>query len=202
MTPRSRIEVLSITTLLEGWSKVIRVIYRQLRRDGSWQQQDRDLLDRGDGVTTLLHNPERGTVLLLRQPRIIVAMRGDEVGEMGACGEMLEACSGQVPREESPLACALREVEEETGHRLPALTPVGSAYACPGASLEIIHLFLGEYHDATAAGEAGGLHHEGEDIELIEMPLDEAMRLIDRGEIRDARTILVLEHLYRKTRVR
>ena len=76
MPPRNRIEVLSTTTLLEGWSKVIRVIYRQLRRDGSWQQQDRDLLDRGDGVTTLLHNPERGTVLLLRQPRVMVAMRG------------------------------------------------------------------------------------------------------------------------------
>jgi GDP-mannose pyrophosphatase NudK len=190
-----RIEVLSTTTLLEGWSKVIRVIYRQLRRDGSWQEQDRDLLDRGDGVTTLLHNPERGTVLLLRQPRIMVAMRGAD-----DAGEMLEACSGQVPREESPLACALREVEEETGHRLPELTHVGSVYACPGASLEIIHLYLGEYHDATVAGDAGGLHHEGEDIELIEMPLDQAMGLIDSGEIRDARTILVLEHLYRRRR--
>jgi nudix-type nucleoside diphosphatase (YffH/AdpP family) len=192
-----RLEVLSITTLLEGWSKVIRVFYRQLRRDGTLQQQDRDLLDRGDGVTTLLHNPARGTVLLLRQPRIVVAMRTND-----ATGEMLEACSGQLPPGELPLACALREIEEETGHRVTSLKSLGSAYACPGASLEIIHLFLGEYQDAALHAAPGGLQHEGEDIELMEMPLIEAMRLIDSGEIRDARTLLVLERTFRRLRSR
>jgi nudix-type nucleoside diphosphatase (YffH/AdpP family) len=131
-------------------------------------------------------------VLLLRQPRIVVAMRSSD-----GTAEMLEACSGQLPRHEDPLACALREIEEETGHRLTTLTPLGQAYACPGASLEIVHLFLGEYHDAALHAAPGGLHHEGEDIELIEMPLSEAIRLIDTGEIRDARTLLVLERYFR-----
>jgi nudix-type nucleoside diphosphatase (YffH/AdpP family) len=181
-----RIKIQSTTTLLEGWSKVIRVVYRLLRRDGSWQDQDRDLLDRGDGVTILLCDRAHRKVLLLKQPRVIATLRG------ASSSQTIEACNGQV-EDESPLECALREVEQETGHRLATLQPVMDVYASPGASLEIVHLFLGEYSDATKVSESGGLIEEGEDIELMEVDIDLAMRWIDEKIICDARTILTMQ---------
>jgi GDP-mannose pyrophosphatase NudK len=182
-----RIKILSRTTLLEGWSKVIRVVYSLLRRDGTVQEQDRDLLDRGDCVTVLLCDRARRKVLLLKQPRVVAALRGAN------SSQTIEACSGQI-EDETPLACALREVEQETGHRLSMLLPVMEAYAGPGASLEIMHLFLGEYSAATKVSESGGLSEEGEDIELMEVDVDLAMRWIDEKIICDARTILVMQY--------
>lgn len=180
-----RNEVVSITTLLEGWSKVVRIVYRQLRRDGTWQRQDRDLLDRGHGVTVLLYNRRNKSVLLLKQPRIIATISGFDGGET------IEACNGLVEGEE-PLACAYREVEEETGHRPTELTQIGVVYASPGASLELVYLFIGEYDDSTSIAEGGGIVHEGEDIEILEISLRRALRWRDEQVIRDARTVLVL----------
>ena len=185
--PLQRNEVLSVATLLEGWSKVVRIVYRQLRRNGTWQLQDRDMLDRGDGVTVLLTHRTTGNVLLLRQPRIIATITGNSTGET------VEACNGQMEGE-SALECALREVEQETGHRLATLTPVGVVYASPGASLERVHLFMGQYDASTLVSAGGGLEHEGEDIELFEASLDQAMQWVQDGTICDARTILVLRH--------
>ncbi len=182
-----RIKIQSTTTLLEGWSKVIRVVYRLLRRDGNWQEQDRDLLDRGDGVTVLLCDRARRKVLLLKQPRVIATLREAH------SSQTIEACNGQV-EDETPLHCALREVEQETGHHLTDLLPVMQVYASPGASLEIVHLFLGEYSEATKVSESGGLMEEGEDIELMEVDIDFAMRWIDEKIICDARTILVMQY--------
>ena len=184
-----RNKVVSITTLLDGWSKVVRVAYRQMRRDGSWQDQDRDLLDRGDGVTVLPYNRARQTVLLLRQPRIVATMNG------GATGETIEACNGLIERGESAMECALREVEEEVGHRLARLQPVTEVYASPGGSLEMVHLFIGGYDDTTRVAEGGGIAEEGEDIEALEVTLAQAMQWVEEGVIRDARTMLVLQHV-------
>lgn len=184
--------VMSTTTLLTGWSKVVRIVYRQLRRDGSWQTQDRDLLDRGDGVTVLLCNVARRTVLLLRQPRIVATVAGD------ATGETIEVCNGQVEAGETSLACALREVEQETGLRLSTLTPVAQVYASPGGSLEIVHLFVGEYGHFNAGEQPGGLLDEGEDIEVFEVPVEQAMAWVDDHTIRDARSIVLLEYAFRR----
>jgi GDP-mannose pyrophosphatase NudK len=182
-----RHRVTSITRLLDGWSPVDRVHYKQRFSDGSVEELDRDLHARGDGVTTLLHCPERNTVLLLRQPRIVATLRGD------ASGETLEACSGLM-ESGSPEESALAEIHQETGYAPRNLTPVASVYASPGAGLEIVHLFLAEYtREGRTAG--GGLRSEGEDIEVLELPLDEALALMRQGIIRDARTMLLLQHL-------
>lgn len=187
--PTQRNEIVSVTTLLDGWSKVIRVVFRQRNRDGSSHLHDRDLLDRGDGITVLLYNLSRRTVLLLRQPRIVATMTGNAVGET------VEACNGMVGQED-PETAALREVEEETGHRLHNLQPIGKVYASPGGSLELIHLFLGEYDETTEVSKGGGLCDEGEDIFPFEVGLDQAMNWIEEKLIMDARTILAIQHLY------
>jgi nudix-type nucleoside diphosphatase (YffH/AdpP family) len=182
-----RITVLSKTTLLGGWSKVIRVVYEQLRRDGRRLTLDRDMLDRGDGVAVLLYNTARGTVLLLKQARVIATLRGMP------SSQTLEVCNGLIEPGDEPLACALREVEEETGHRLQVLESIAVVYASPGASLELVHLFLGEYTDATRVAEGGGLEEEGEDIEVVEVSFAQALQWIADGTIRDGRSILVLQ---------
>jgi GDP-mannose pyrophosphatase NudK len=181
-----RIKVKSVTTLLDGWSRVIRVAYTLLRLDGDVQDEDRDLLDRGDGVTVLLYNRSKQTVLLVRQPRIVATLRGS------ASSQTIEVCNGQV-EEETPLECALREVYEETGHVLTTLEPIAQVFACPGASLEIVHLFVGEYDNTTQGGSGGGVIKEGEDIELLEVSSALALRWIDERIICDARSILALQ---------
>lgn len=182
-----RHRVISRTRLLDGWSPVERVHYAQNFRDGSIEVQDRDLNARGDGVTVLLYSLARGTVLLLRQPRIVATLRGDPTGET------LEACSGH-HQADSPEESARLEVLEETGYLPHNLTPVASVYGSPGGSLELIHLFTAEYTDARQSL-GGGLRHEGEDIEVVEVPLREALEWMRSGAIRDARTMLLLQHL-------
>ncbi len=181
----NRHRVLSLTRLLNGWSPVDRVHYLQEFRDGTVHEDDRDLNARRDGVTVLLRSLERGTVLLLRQPRIVATLRGD------SSGETLEACSGLLDGD-SPEECAREEALQETGYEALNLTPVASVYASPGGSLELIHLFTADYTEASHPG--GGLRSEGEDIEVIEMTLDDALTRVSRGEIRDGRTILLLQH--------
>ena len=184
-----RIKVLRIETLLEGWSKVVRVTYRQLRRNGVWEDQDRDLLDRGDGITALLYNRGSRKIILVRQPRVTATLNGI------SSGETIEACNGLVEAGESPVACAKREVAEETGHEISHLEPVASIYSSPGGSLEMVHLFLGEYGATTRVGAGGGLVGEGEDIEVMEVDLDQAIQWVSEGVIRDGRTIVLLQHV-------
>ena len=189
MTPRpDRNRILSVETLLSGWSKVVRIFFEQRGRDGSVILQDRDLLDRGHGVTVLLYNLERSTLLLLRQPRIIATIHNFD------SGETLEACNGLMESDD-PEASAMRELDEETGHQPRLLEPVGTFYASPGSSLELVHIYTAQYDDSTRRHAGGGHPEEGEDIELIEVPLATAARWLAEGILRDGRTVLALQHL-------
>ena len=181
-----RHRVVSRTRLAEGWSPVERVHYEQTFRDGSIEVHDRDLNARGDGVTVLLFCRTRKTVLLLRQPRVVATLRGD------ISGETMEACSGLLEGG-SPEACARLEALQETGYAPVNLAHVASVYASPGGSLELIHLFTAEYTEAHHPG--GGLRAEGEDIEVLEVPFAEALTWMREGLIRDARTMLLLQHV-------
>lgn len=139
-------------------------------------------------MSVLLYNRAKQTVLLLRQPRIVAILSGDP------CGETLEVCCGLI-EDETALECALREVEQETGHRLRELTPVTEMYASPLGSLEVVQLFMGEYSEETRITPGGGIHNEGEDIEILEVDLKQAVKWIENRHIRDGRSIILLLHL-------
>ena len=182
-----RHRILASTRLLDGWSPVDRVRFEQRFGDGSSEVMERDLHARGDGVTVLLYSRERGTVLLLRQPRIVATLRGD------TSGETIEACSGH-HESETPEESARLEVLQETGFLPRNLTPIASVYGSPGGALELIHLFTAEYSEPRE-GAGGGLRNEGEDIEVFEVTLSDALAMMREGAIRDARTMLLLQHV-------
>jgi GDP-mannose pyrophosphatase NudK len=185
--PNDRIRIVEERLLSDNWFTLKTTSFQYLRRDGQWQLQQRETYDRGNGAVLLLFNARRGTVVLTRQFRFPAYVNGC------ADGMLVEACAGLLDGED-PHACIRREVEEETGFVVRSPRKLFEAYMSPGSVTEKLHFFVAEYeeHDRVAAG--GGDATEGEDIEVIEMSLDDAMRQVASGVIQDGKTIMLLQH--------
>ena len=96
---------------------------------------------------------------------------------------------------DDPETCIRREAEEETGYRIRAPRKVFEAYMSPGSVTEKLHGFVADYEPADRVCEGGGRVDEGEDIEVIEMPLDGALAAIQNGQIQDGKTVMLLQHV-------
>ena len=164
-----------------------KVTYSITREDGSVQQQVREAYDRGNGATILLYNREAGTVILTRQFRLPTFLNGNETGLL------IETCAGLLEKE-SPEESIRRETEEETGYKISAAKKIMEVYMSPGSVTEILYFFVAEYSAQMKVGEGGGLEEENEDIEVLEMPFAKALALMKSGEIRDAKTIMLLQY--------
>jgi GDP-mannose pyrophosphatase NudK len=162
-----------------------KVVFDYTDRHGQRASQTRFVFDRGNGAAILLYNRAAGTVILTRQFRLPTYLNGNPTGML------IEVCAGELD-EDAPEVAIRRETEEETGFRIGAVTKVFEAYLSPGASTEIMHFFIAEYSAFMKIGEGGGLEAEQEEIEVLEMPFTEALRMVRSGEIRDARTIMLL----------
>ncbi|QSN64912.1 NUDIX domain-containing protein [Caballeronia sp. M1242] len=184
---KERVRVVETVTLSDDWYVLRKVIFDFRRRDGTWQRQSRETYDRGNGATILLHNPRTGTVLLTRQFRMPAFVNGHD-------GMLIEAPGGLLD-DATPDARIRAEVEEETGYRVGHIEKIFEAFMSPGSVTEKLYFYVGEYDGAMRVGDGGGVIDEGEEIEVIEPPLDEAMAMIDRGEIMDGKTIMLLQHL-------
>jgi nudix-type nucleoside diphosphatase (YffH/AdpP family) len=186
MHGNDEIEVVGERTLLAGWSTVKEVRVSLPRRDGTRQTIIREVSDHGNAAAVLLCDPERGAVVLVRQFRYPPHANGDAAW-------LIEACAGLLDGDD-PETCARREAEEETGFRPQALLHALDAYPSPGALTEKVSCFIGFYDAGCRVSAGGGLAHEGEDIEVLEMPFAEAYGLIAGGGIVDAKTIMLLQH--------
>ena len=184
---RDRVRILDETILSENWGLVKTTRCMLQRGDGSWQEQRRETYDRGDGAAILLYCPARRTVILTRQFRFPAYTHGD-------AGWLVEVPAGKLEGD-SPADCALKEAEEETGYRVTDLTLVCHAYMSPGSVTEKLSLFVAAYDAEARVSDGGGLAHEGEDIEVLELGLDEAVAMMRRGEIADAKSIILLQYL-------
>jgi len=185
-----RIRIVGENILADDYYPLRKVSYEQLRRDGSWQAQQREVYDSASGAAVMLYNRERRTVILTRQFRIGARLNGSD-------GFLLEATAG-VLDDAAPAERARREACEETGYQVERLDPVMALYVSPGSITERIHLFVAEYDPARRCGPGGGKPEEGEDIEVVEMDFDDALAMIDTGGIDDAKTVLLLLHLERR----
>ena len=166
------------------WGTLKRVTFELQRRDGTWQAQKREIYDKGDGAAVLMRDPARDTVILTRQFRLPAYLHETP-------GYLLEVPAGKLEGDD-PETCIRREAEEETGYRITGLEPRGASYVSPGAITERIYLFSAHYSATDRVGAGGGLHEEGEDIEVVELPFDAAFAMIGTGDIVDAKSILLL----------
>ena len=182
---KARIKNIKEEILSDNWYVLKKVTYDYLKKDGTWQSQSREVYDRGNGATILLYNKMKGTVLLTRQFRMPSLLNGNE------SGMLIEACAGLLDHD-NPEDCIKREVEEETGYKVSNVTRVMECYMSPGSVTEILHFFIGEYDDSMKVNEGGGIDHEQEDIEVLEIQIEKAIQMINSGEIKDAKTIILL----------
>lgn len=184
---QDRIRIVDTTVLSDDWYVLKKVTFDFLRRDGTWQRLSRETYDRGNGATILLRNAATGDVLLTRQFRMSAFVNGHD-------GMLLEAAAGLLD-DATPDARIRAEAEEETGYRVRGVRKVFEAFMSPGSVTEKLHFFVGEYDASSRTGDGGGIAAEGEDLEVVEMPLQAALDAVERGEIVDAKTIMLLQYV-------
>ena len=182
-----RVRMVEQRVLADDWFVLKKNIFDYRHSSGRWQRLQRETYDRGDGAALLLFNRARGTVVLTRQFRFPAYANGL------ADGMLVEACAGLLDNE-APEVAIRREVQEETGFAVRMPRKVFEAFMSPGSVTERLHFFVAEYEPGDRVGDGGGDASEGEDIEVLELPLDRALAMIGTGEIQDGKTIMLLQH--------
>ncbi|WP_034059089.1 NUDIX domain-containing protein [Lacinutrix jangbogonensis] len=183
----SRIKNIIDKTLSKGWATLSEMSFDYKMSSGDWVRKKRESYNRGDGATILLYNKGKGTVILVKQFRISAFLNDSK------SGFVLETCAGMLDKD-NPETCVIREVEEETGYRIKNVKKVFEAYSSPGALTEKLYYFIGEYSAEMKVSAGGGLESEQEDIEVLEVSFESALKGIETGEIEDAKTIILLQY--------
>ena len=186
MPLNDRILIQEVKTLSDDWYVLKKTTFNYLRRDGVWQTLSRETYDRGNGATILLYDPDRRTVILTRQFRFPAYVSG-------WTDLLIEAPAGLLDNA-SPEERIRAETEEETGYRVRDVRKVFEAFMSPGSVTEILHFFIGLYTPADQIAGGGGNKLEGEDVEVFELTIDDALGMIQNGVIRDGKTIILLQY--------
>lgn len=184
-----KIRKISYEYLSRNWYVLKKYTYDFLNRDGEWTTQHREVYDRGDGAAILLYNLEMKTVVLTRQFRLPTYVNGNEDGYL------LEACAGLLDKD-SPQECIIKETREETGYVITKAEKLYEAYMSPGSVTEILHFFIAAYEPKDKQFDGGGLEEENEEIEVVELSFIQAKGMLRRNEIRDAKTIMLLQSFF------
>jgi len=184
----SKVKILKTEILSDNWYTLNKITFEKTKRDSSTEIQSREAYDRGNGATILLYNKDQNTVILTKQFRLPTYINGNPDGML------IETCAGLLDND-NPEECIKRETEEETGYKISKVEKVFESYMSPGSVTEILHFFIAEYSKEMKTTEGGGLEEEGEDIEVLELSFDKALVMIDSGEIKDAKTIMLLQHV-------
>src|ERR1700731_24457 len=186
MTIADRIRIKDVRVLSDNHYTLKDTTFEWRRTNGEWQTQTRETFDRGNAATLLPYNLKQRTVVLVRQFRYPAYVNAyDDL--------LIEAAAGLLDNE-SPEIRIRAEAEEETGYRLGEIRKIFEAFMSPGAVTEKLHFFVAEYEPTMRIGNGGGIASEGEEIEVLELPIDQAMAMITDGRIADAKTIILLQY--------
>lgn len=183
-----RIRIKDVTVLSDDWYLLKKTTFDFRRSNGSWQTVSRETYDRGNGAVVILVNSRSQTLILTRQFRYPAFVNGL------TDGMLIEACAGLLDSED-PEETIRREVEEETGFRIGPPRKLFELYMSPGSVTEKLFFFVAEYDHSDRISHGGGDHGEGEDIEIVELTFDQAFAMMHRGEILDAKTLILLQRL-------
>ena len=186
MSLAHRIRIREVRVLSDDWYELKKTTFDWLRADGAWQTVSRETYDRGNGATLLPYNLRNRTIVLTRQFRYPAFVNGYD-------DTLIETAAGLLD-EASPEARIRAEVEEETGYRLRDVRKVFECFMSPGSVTERLHFFVAEYDADMRVADGGGVASEGEEIQVLELPFDEAMAMVERGGIADAKTIMLLQY--------
>ena len=183
----NNIKIIQTDILSDNWYTLKKIIFEATKKDGFVLQLSREAYDRGNGATILLYNTESKTVILTRQFRMPTYINGNE------SGLLIECCAGLLDKNNAE-DCIRRETEEETGYQITNVKKVFEAYMSPGSVTEMVYFFVAEYTKDMKVSEGGGLDHENENIEVLELPFTAALQMIQTGEIKDGKTIMLLQY--------
>jgi nudix-type nucleoside diphosphatase (YffH/AdpP family) len=186
MTVSDRVRVKDVHVLSDRHYRLEEVEFDYRRGNGEWQTQKREVFDRGHAAALLPYNAASRTVVLTRQFRLPAYLAGHD-------DFMIEAAAGMLD-DASPEERIRAEAEEEIGYRLGAVRKIFEAFMSPGSVTERLHFFVAEYEAAMRISSGGGLAEEGEDIEVLELPIEQALAMIADGRIVDAKTIMLLQY--------
>ncbi|MEK6780367.1 MAG: GDP-mannose pyrophosphatase NudK [Bacteroidota bacterium] len=181
------VNIIKSEVLSDNWYVLRKVTFDFHHKNGKVKTHSREAYDRGNGATILLYNKENQTVVLTRQFRLPTFINGNE------SGMLIESCAGLLDKDNAE-DCIRRETEEETGYKIKDVRKIFEAYMSPGSVTEILYFFVAEYSKDMKASEGGGVD-DGEDIEVLEFNFNQALRMIKRGEIKDGKTIMLLQYL-------
>jgi GDP-mannose pyrophosphatase NudK len=176
------------TLLSDSWYTLNKFSFELKDKNGQWQHQEREAYDRGNGATILLYNTEKKTVVLTRQFRLPTYVNGNHDGML------IESCAGLLDQDNLE-ECIKRETHEETGFHVESVTKVFEAYMSPGSVTEMLYFFVAQYSDHMKVSDGGGLEHEQENIEVLELDFQLACSMMDSGEIKDGKTIMLLQYV-------
>ncbi len=183
----SPVQMKRVELLSDNWGTLKKYTYDFMKRDGTLERHTREVYDRGNGAVVLPYDPVRGTVLLTRQFRLPAHVTGHDP-------MLIEACAGLLDDNDAETT-ARKETEEELGYRLRDIERVFDVFMSPGSVSERLVFFIAVYDASDRVSAGGGHEDEGEDIEVLEMTLDDALSRVDRHEIADAKTVMLLQHL-------
>ncbi|WP_339842017.1 GDP-mannose pyrophosphatase NudK [uncultured Maribacter sp.] len=185
--PNNKVRNIEREILSDNWYTLNKYTFEYQKPDGSWETQQREAYDRGNGAAILLYNANKGTVVLTKQFRMPTYVNGNDDGMM------IEVCAGLLDGD-NPADCVRKETEEETGYKISNVKKVMQTYMSPGSVTEILYLFVGEYDESMKISEGGGAEDETENIEVLELEFEKAMDMIITGEINDSKTIMLLQY--------
>lgn len=181
------VKIIEEKILSNNWYVLKKIIFDYRNKNGEWQTQSREAYDRGNGATILLYNTDNQTVILTKQFRMPTYINGNETGML------IETCAGLLDKDNAE-DCIRRETEEETGYRIGDVKKVFEAYMSPGSVTEILYFFVAKYSKKMKVNEGGGAENEQENIDVLEIPFKKAIKMIETGEIKDGKTIMLLQY--------
>ncbi len=184
----TQVKLNDVLVLSDGHYKLKRLDYEIQKKDGTWENQKREIFDHGNAVSALLYNTEQKTVILTRQFRIATYINGN------ASGMLTETCAGLTDGNEPPDEAIKREILEETGYAVATVQKIYQAYSSAGSLTELLYLYVAPYTKAQKVAEGGGLQGEGEEVKVMELSFTAALQMLEQGDIQDAKTIILLQY--------